>query len=318
MVNQGLVMGLLVLASVMSGCSSKGDGEDIPTDDGTIQPTHDETTGAIHGVVFNDEAMPVSNAQVGVRDHPELDVQITTERGEFGFNNLSPDTYTVQISAIGFEFATQEFVVAMGGTTSQEITLVRLPSNDPFRDPKIQDGRIFASAGYTIAGCPAGAITCNSWAVDPDGDGPEYPQHHFWQVNDSARLPLETIIAELDWPVQSSACKSDMLFDLLAPGLYADGGVDYSDPRFFPADTFAPPIQIRVERAELVARGLVAEDGSSQLTGEWATRVFARAGGATGDNTADAGCSYEQPFTAYVTAFYGNPAEPGFTAVPEA
>lgn len=114
------IAGLLLL---LSGCMGGGAG---PTATGPTAPTFSHDTGAIEGLVLNDEQIPLAGAQVGVQG-PEARQTSTDESGRFVFSNLKPGEYTVLVNALGYKVDTRKAVVVPGEPTPLSFTLTSIP-----------------------------------------------------------------------------------------------------------------------------------------------------------------------------------------------
>jgi uncharacterized membrane protein len=75
------------------------------------------TPGSIEGRVLDEHGKPVVEAVVFIvsspRSHKDIGA-LTGERGEFHFEDLSPGTYKVQVTAEGFDLKDEEVEVESG------------------------------------------------------------------------------------------------------------------------------------------------------------------------------------------------------------
>lgn len=122
----GLV--LVALASLLlAGCAGGGDAGDAQSPSPAATPEATETSASIAGVVLNQELMPVSGAQVAIRELSQLTE--TDAQGNFTFNDLDEGVYTVDVQRLGYESTARKVPVAVGQVASVEVVLrpIELP-----------------------------------------------------------------------------------------------------------------------------------------------------------------------------------------------
>lgn len=172
---------LIALAVLSSGCLA---GEAANTPPGASQPPvasgpaeYDETTGAIEGLVTDEEISPVIGALVGLLEMPEKAIS-TDERGRFAFSNLVPGTYTVAVQKLGYDSAASRVDVIAGETASSKIMLSVQPVEEPWAELVIHRGIIEYGVGVvrtatclncgtedTVYNFPDGAIPADWQAI---------------------------------------------------------------------------------------------------------------------------------------------------------
>lgn len=309
-----LIVGLLIVALALSGCTGKKAGTDDTINDKPVEVTTGAETGGILGTVISEDDLPIAGAQVLVKEVPGAAIQETNDLGQFGFSELAPGEYTINIQRLGYKpFAGEKVTVTAGQVTSQDFVLAAIAIAEPFSDPMQQDGVIVASAGWNVGDpCTVPGGTCNGINVPV-----EAVNVHKWAISDDAEdaKVLETIVAEMVWTATSGVCKGEFSFELTPPGVELP--ISPSETRVFYGETTTSPSRIFATRQMLVDLGISPEDpeDSSDADGEWTTRVFSHSGGTTSNAMADAGCALQQDFTIHLTAFYNGPAPDGFTAV---
>jgi hypothetical protein len=96
---QRLMLALLMSASLLAGCSdADAEPEELEID---VEVEATETTGVIRGVVVDEAIRPIAGATVRLKT---LDPQatVTTAVGAFGFEDLEPGTYFLDIEMLGY------------------------------------------------------------------------------------------------------------------------------------------------------------------------------------------------------------------------
>src|SRR5688572_4705367 len=92
-------IGLIIIAASLAGCvegtASNDDGGalDVPT---VAPPAQfDDTTGAVEGIVLDEEQQPIGGAQVGLlQASSNLSITTTSDlSGRFTFSQVQPGTY---------------------------------------------------------------------------------------------------------------------------------------------------------------------------------------------------------------------------------
>ena len=148
---------ILLIALAFAGCAEDGgpatDGPEQTAVDEELQATDD--TGVIRGVVVDETVTPVVGAAVFVKG---VELEATTnEDGSFGFSDLEPGTYFLEVSKIGFD-AVQSSVEVVAGVDRPDIVRVQMVKN-PTAQPFVQTSQYAAnllcgvSADATAFGC---------------------------------------------------------------------------------------------------------------------------------------------------------------------
>ncbi len=164
------VNGLLILL-LLAGCVETEAGPSA-TDPGpanvpeAVGPaTFDDTTGAIDGVVTDDQLQPIPGAQVGAINEPSL-VTITDRGGRFVFSNVPPGRYAIGASALGFNAGAKSVDVVAGQPATVSLVLAPLPIATPYHE-------VFPFNG--MLECAAALIrTSLSSACDPTQAGASF------------------------------------------------------------------------------------------------------------------------------------------------
>lgn len=119
-----------------------------------------DTGAGLRGLVVSDELFPVAEAQVAVKDGPST---FTDAAGRFELTNLHPGTQTLNVTAEGYEPATQEAEVPLEGLAEVQILLKGIPGKSPYFTTIIFEGfdacsisLVYSAGGYA----PYGPVPC--------------------------------------------------------------------------------------------------------------------------------------------------------------
>jgi len=123
---------IMLAAVALAGCADNGalEPQSVTAVDNELQAT--DSTGVIRGVVVDPAITPVIGATVRVLS---LDREtLTTEDGSFGFSDLEPGTYFLEVSKIAFD-TVQTSVEVIAGVDLPKVVHVQLvpqPSKAPY------------------------------------------------------------------------------------------------------------------------------------------------------------------------------------------
>jgi hypothetical protein len=195
-------MSLLVVSMVLGGCveseagpaSNEGAQNNVPEAVGPA--TFDETTGAIEGVVTDDQLQPIPGAQVGAIGRPDM-VAMSDVAGKFVFSNVEPGTYSIGASALGFDAAAKGVVVNAGEAAMVSIVLNPLPVATPYHDLFLFSGMIECGVALVrttlSAGCDPSSAGSNTQELYGSGEeDPWWPET--WNVT----------VVEAEWDSQAN------------------------------------------------------------------------------------------------------------------
>lgn len=194
---------LLLLAALFAGCVSS---ESAAPDAGANQapPTasaaeFDETTGAITGIVTNDEAAPLPGAVVGL-----LGAEMTTltaQDGRYTLSNLEPGQYTVNVAVLGYQSAARLVTVLAGEQVQANFLLVAVPIDEPFYESQQQLGNIQCSVTF-FPGVPLTGFIAPGWYTGVQVCGvvgvPTLPPSKFI-LTFNVTQGTEEILLEMKW-----------------------------------------------------------------------------------------------------------------------
>lgn len=135
---------LLSVMALLAGCTGSESGPEGGNGTGpgqTIAPPAEfnETTGAIEGRVYDQEARIIPGAQLGLLQAPDFMTESDSE-GRFTISKIPEGDYTLAVSALGFEPFEEGVQVIVGKVTPMEVEMVALPSQDPYDELRILDG----------------------------------------------------------------------------------------------------------------------------------------------------------------------------------
>lgn len=143
----------MLVAVLISACVQ---GPDQPLD-----AADDAGATGIRGTVVSDEVFPVRGANVSAEDGPW---NLTDEEGQFELVGLDPGRYRIDVTAEGYEPASEDVSVAAGSVIEVMITVTALPGQAPYLETIIYDGfsacmlaAVYAALPFPPVGpCPFG------------------------------------------------------------------------------------------------------------------------------------------------------------------
>ena len=114
----------LVVAMLLSGCTS-GDAKGAPSTAGPApSATVTADTGSVAGLITDDEQKPVGGATVALLEVAEGATESDTS-GRFTINQVSPGSYSLVTQKLGFEEFSKKIVVTAGEVT--EVVAIMKP-----------------------------------------------------------------------------------------------------------------------------------------------------------------------------------------------
>lgn len=318
----------------------------------------DDTTGAITGTITDDELQPVGGAIIGILPSETITENfqvLSDETGQFAFSRVPPGTHTLAGSALGYSSTSRSVSVDVGAVTDVALIVEKLAIKGPFSVTEIRKGTVTATmyratpqcmyfASYIppdtpgIGGSRNLVKTCGGSGGASWADGSASQLH--WIEEFYKETEWRTIVAELEWQPQSAVTGKGFLMDISAPNITRStgGSIDQADPHTWFQMAGKSPLHIRVDNPDsLVERNLPESDWYSYPDGEGCTAPtdgsancdwFLRLFGAYCDLSSNFGDCYtmpvdfgrptDLPVTLYFSYFYMDPAEEGFTALPDA
>lgn len=280
---------------------------------------------------------------------------LSDESGRFSFSNVPPGAHALAASALGFSSTTKTVTVQAGAATEVSLIVSKLPVVGPYGVTEIRRGTVTATMYRATPQCMyfAGSIPPETPVIGPSrnlvktcggtggaqwadgGAGQPHWIEEFYKEND-----WRTIVAELEWQPQSAVTGKGFLMDVSAPNITRStgGSIDQADPHTWFQMSGESPIKIRIDNPDsLLERNLPESDWYSYPDGEGCTAPdtddngncdwFLRLFGAYCDISSNFGDCYfspvdfgrptDLPVTLYFSYFFIDPAEPGFTALPD-
>lgn len=280
-------------------------------------PSFDDTTGAIHILVTDDELAPIANATVGVvtatgeRDAALVPV-MTSLSGEAVLSNLPPATYHVQAVALGYESSNKAVDVRAGEVAEIQLALIRLPSDDPYYETITKTDYV-RSIVWRIG------PNCDTVVQPPVGTCLGFQAHDvtFYRV---LLQDWETLVDEAQWVPNSAFFHQRAYLFATFPNVTDFSGVpDFKSPGHFEAGGTSPVV-LRIERATIRERGFPEESQYGPGPNDRGTRFRAV------NNFDDVGVPgvigvslmLDQTMHVYNTEFHKMVAPPEFSALPDA
>jgi hypothetical protein len=337
---------LAAAAVILAGCVTE-EGSEAPARPVNVDAEFGEDTGAIVGLVLDEEQLPIAGAEVAI---PALEKTTrTADDGRFALNHLPPGTHELTVLALGYQPATQRVEVEPGRATDAIlIELQALPSDAPFSRTDIRRGtlsglmwKLTPTCIYTdvhplvktcggvrfgeieapvVGHITQGCAVCETHTRDFDDFTPE------WQ----------TIVGEVRWTPQSGVTGKGFHFDINAPNITrgTGGSINQADPYTFKKSANKAPIAIRVDKDLLADRGIAEADWNNYedpvactaprpsdniQNCDWFYRLFPAAYDAgIGEEGfgPDYGVMYENTAEIHFSYFIREPAPADFTALP--
>ncbi len=321
----------------------------------TVNPSV-KTCGGVRvgGTITDDELQPIAGAIVGVLPSETLTepLQVLSDQnGKFSFSNVPPGTHTVAGSALGYTSASRSVEVQVGVVTDVAMIVEKLAAEGAYSVTEVYPGTVTAYmyratptcmyfASYIPPETPGIGSSRNLVKTCGGAGSASFGQLH-WIDEFYKETEWRTIVAELAWQPQSAATGKGFLMDVSAPNITRStgGSIDQTDPHTWVQMAGKSPLHIRIDNpTSLVERNLPELDWYSYPDGEGCTAPdadnngncdwFLRLFGAYCDissnlgdcwaSPVDFGLPQDLPVTLYFSYFYTDPAEEGFTALPDA
>ena len=296
----------IVLAALVAGCVTGG----APPADVSPRPSNvappgdfDDMTGAVRGIVTDQELQPIVRAQVALQD-TEFSTE-TAQDGSFSFSHVPPGDYPLIVGALGYRSASKIITVSAGQETAGlQLQLERIA---------IIEGRteLYVFEGYIT--CTIGAFgvlseECGQGVQTDVGTFGTNPNNKIdWKFNytqEQVDAGLVGTLVEMDWTPGSAAATQLTLY--VANQFHCTPSCEADGPVYCDTDNHGPPVQ----------RCLVDDLKIKDTDVPW--EMTARAWGAPVEANEVPNIVLEQKFTMYRTDFYGEMPAEGYTAIPDA
>lgn len=303
---------------VAAGCVDNT-GPDGSLEDDASRPVFDDGTGAIRGVVTDDSLAPIAGALLVIVETGHT--AFSGERGEYQFSSLPPGTVTVSAEAAGFKAAAKQVEVLAGQVVSVQMLLPPAASSDPYHVTQSKSGRILCGAawrtaprtnGTRFAACGAGSLVGNPIEVD------NYITPFAMSTDNVSTV--QSLVFETIWTATQA----------FGNGLRIEwqGFVDLVGPtseeplRNFVVVMGSSPLRVLLDDHEIAKNVTEKEPRLKYCQAGGPCRFWAQnwAYPSTLGPSSQVDVSFyvDQPFTHYITEFYGDYAPRDFSALADA
>lgn len=299
-----------VAVLLLSGCASKPKGisstdPPVPTD-----AIVTDNTGSIAGVVVTEEVVPIAGAQLLVQE--TQDSARTAQDGRFAINGVAPGTYSVLISALGYDAQASRVEVVAGQVTEKTFTMSAIVVKVPFHESRPFAGRFECSTAFVDvlwAQCPGAS------ALAPDSSS---------SISFDKPTGVTHLVAELRWTQASGGTGQNLDFNLVEQG---------RDEEQWYANVYGPsPLKIviqvgeKFENPESPGGGVGSSDFDQVVDDEdtalqldiYSSPVYADEVVSGAERVALVGVTLQQPFEGYLTFFYDEVPAEDFSAFADA
>lgn len=284
------VLAMLLLA----GCSGGGSDGPPAEDFEDLELQASDTRGIIRGVVVDDAIRPIAGAKVDLKG-PSTGSSTSSEEGLFGFDQLEPGTYFLQVSRLGFK-TTQVSAEVVAAVAEPPITRVLLAADTSFVPPYYEQ---YIFEGFMECSTGAGAAGGYAYLNACSGSAELFPNDKTTERYVLSGYP-DWVQSEMIWESTQSVSRSlAHNFHYPDPG-EADGQKDQSVEGESPLTN-----TMDNETAKEYLEGVEYEEGDNLTLRQ---RIFTRATDGTGP-----ALTIQQRFTVYTTVFYGYLPPEGWT-----
>lgn len=334
-----------MVAAGLAGCL--GGGDTTGTGDDPSEPVVTEETGAIRGVVTDEEGLPVEGAAVAAQLEGQTVKETTTdESGEYVLGNLDPGTYRVFVQALGHDAAGRDANVVAGEETTLDFTLGAVAVQEAHQTTYTQVGHIQCStraypgvplAGFIDPGWYTGVAVCGVPGVFGLPPAPVGSPDKFILFYNLDEANTEELYLEMTWESTQSLGRGLSVIMELNDTANVEGIPPLG------SDTGESPLFVHADRADMYATENATERAQENDTDvpeqhcledmcEIQTRAFAEANttnldwptdppdvpvvGPPPDRLLDVGVVFDQRFDQYLTSFHFQEKPEGYTALP--
>jgi hypothetical protein len=287
---------LTVALFVFAGCSGKKNEIEPPISTGPADPHVTADTGAIAGLVVSEEVIGISRAELLVQE--TQDSTRSGEDGRFTINGLVPGTYTLLVSALGYESGSARIDVFAGEISEKTFTLAAIAVKSPHHEAIPFAGQFQCSV----------ALVDTLWsACGPEELASEEPAS---QIKFEKPEGVTYMVAELHWTQASAGTGQNLDFNIVQQG---------RDEEQWYANNFGPaPLTIAIEIGEKYSNpkspgGGVGSDEFDQVIDDedtllqldlYSSPVYSDEMFPGTQHEATVGLTLEQKFEGFITFFY--------------
>lgn len=150
-------VGLILFAAILSGCVAEGTTNDLGgpgADAPTVAPPaqFDDTSGAVEGIVLDEEQAPIAGAQVGLLDPASNQslMTLTDLSGRFTFSQVVPGLYQLVAQQLGYESSARAITITAGEALSVSFQLTKIAIHQGYVE--VWSKRGYFQCSQTLAG----------------------------------------------------------------------------------------------------------------------------------------------------------------------
>lgn len=294
---------LLVLALLagmaFSGCLG-GDKAPTATDDEQLaeEAVATDETGSVKGQIVTNDLEAIAGTSVGLSQGGKiLSTTETDKQGMYTMNGVAPGSYRVQVSSVCCQVGVKEITVSAGEVAEANFQLARLTRDDlrvPFMVEDEWNGFISCGVGLGVGSLAACALFEDTEVEDPNED-------FFHEFNFTKGVQDSVFV--LNWKAAGGISGTEFWF------LVENDGCGATSCSYTYVDLTGPaPLRADVHDKDITDsawKWLSIEDQRDMQF-----RIFA--------SPATPGLVYQQPFTAYYTAFHYQDAPADYDPLPDA
>jgi hypothetical protein len=285
---------LIALALLAAGCTDPAATVATTSAAATGGPAESSSsaaeTGGITGTVVDDEAMPISGANVAATGGPSADLPAlkTDASGRFAFTGLLPGSYKVFVESLGYESVAKAITVAAGASADATFALKAVAIS-------MARSEVFIGNGYIdLAASTPAAYSYN--ATDK-----AYQDMYFYIDPDAS-----TAVAATTWQATAPGTAKRMGMSLW---LATKSCNDVCDQIGYQAGV--SPLLVR---ADDLADAINGKNGYQINPFTTPRSCSPEVCTTTPEHWVQ--IAYEQKFTTYVAVFYVDPAPEGYSPLP--
>jgi hypothetical protein len=297
-------LAIVLLIVALSGCSGGGSKADMgPSED--LSATH----GAIEGLVTDDEALPIREAEIGVKAAKASPIQIrvlTSSEGRFRIENVPAGRQSVTASRPGYDDVSATVTVVPGETATVRLVMAakalmeyKVVSLEPFKGQYTCAVEYFQASGE-----------CDFEVKNVTGQDPISGEEH----NHSFMIPggWGGLLFEVDWQFGADAGGIEGI------RFQVESQEDYGG-KFMKLEATEKPMKARVNQGEVAPDATLGYPIPARGVPTWINVLPL----GTGDGALcpyypacyGAGVAIQLTYTVHVTIFYGGPVDPEYTAI---
>lgn len=309
------------LATILLLCTSLLLAACIGGEGGTPAATNasadfDESTGAIEAFVHDDSLTPLSGAEVGLLDAPEFRATTDAE-GRAALSHVPPGEHQLAAQKIGYGTTVKRVTVNAGEVTGTELTLLPAAATQPYKLVKDQRGLFGCGASWRPAVAVSGIAACGVLSLLLNLT--QYDKFLLtWNLTGN--------VSEWDGAAFEMTWKTTQAFGRGLTMIWETNECSNVRNSTFARDSGASPLQVVLNSTRLHdaldnnTNDSDCEDKANcnEKTCTLQSRVFSQPDTLGANSPADVGITVQQSYTQYLTEFYNQEPEPGYTAIKDA